>query len=73
MAEAKQKSEWDRMSLLCALTANCHSAGKQFTTDDFSPFAKSNKNAVIKDQSMAMAALKRMATTSKQINLPKGS
>ena len=59
MAEARQRAEWDRMSLLCALTANCHSTKKQFTTEDFSPFAKEKK--VIHDQGMAMAALKKMA------------
>jgi hypothetical protein len=72
MAEAKQRAEWDRMSLLCALTANCHSVKKEFTTDDFSPYARA-KNAS-KNKSAAIAAIQRIAKTAKKITLPvKGS
>jgi len=56
MADARQRAEWSRTSLACALLANCHSAKKKFKPDDFSPYKQ--KPEVIYDQKLAMKALK---------------
>ena len=43
MAEARQRSEWARMSTLLALIANAHRDAKKtraFTPSDFDPFAR---------------------------------
>lgn len=59
MATARQKSDWERSSLLCAILANCHRDPKlkPFTPDDFNKFAI-KKQEVINDKKMFMQALK---------------
>lgn len=56
MAEARQKSEWQRTAVACALLANCHSTKKRFTADDFNPYQE--KQEKIWDQKMALEALR---------------
>jgi hypothetical protein len=44
MCEARERSEWSRMSSLMALTANCHRDPKKsraLKPKDFDPFVKS--------------------------------
>ena len=62
MSEAKQRANWERMSMLCALNANCHSTKRKFEPKDFNPFARANesKEAIKLDRDAAKAALRSM-------------
>jgi len=53
MAEARERSEWARMSALLALTANAHRDPKKsrpFKPGDFDPFASASKTETVNDK-----------------------
>jgi hypothetical protein len=56
MSDARQRVQWDQLSVMLSLTANCHSAKGRFKPADFNPFAQ--KKSVIKDTVQAMSLLK---------------